>query len=118
MNSAFATKDAVTQVEQKGTKVIGGIPRASQIEKHGGDAHSPQRGDSEQYKAFRARMGEQPYKELYKSRPSIAEYPNAVCRNQGLHQFPVRGLAKAKAIALWHALAFNFRRMLNLGAIS
>ncbi|MBL8813004.1 MAG: transposase, partial [Planctomycetaceae bacterium] len=38
----------------------------------------------------------------------------AVCRNQGLRQFLVRGLAKVKAVALWHALAFNFRRMLHL----
>lgn len=118
VDSAFATRDAVTEVESDGTKVVGGIPRASQIEKHGNDPYSPRRGDSAEYQQFRARMSEASFQELYKSRPSIAEFPNAVCRNHGLRQFRVRGLVKVKAVALWHALAFNFRRMLNLGVLS
>lgn len=115
VDSAFATREAVTDVESKGTEVVGGIPRAGQLEKNGKDPHSPQRGDTEEYKRFRTRMTEESYKDLYKSRPSIAEFPNAACRNDGLRQFRVRGLRKVKAVALWHALAFNLRRMLNLG---
>lgn len=42
---------------------------------------------------------------------AIAEFPHADCRNRGLLQFRVRGLLKAKAQALWHALAFNFLRL-------
>ena len=118
VDSAFATKQAVTEVEIQGSKVVGGIPRASQLEKNGKDPHAPQRGDSPEYKAFRARMSEKSYQELYKQRPSVAEFPNAVCRNHGLYQFRVRGLAKVKAIALWHALAFNFQRMLKMGVLS
>ena len=37
-----------------------------------------------------------------------------MCRNQGLTQFSVRGLAKAKSQVLWHALSYNFRRFMNL----
>ena len=118
VDSAFATQAAVTDVESKATKVVGGIPRAGQLEKNGKDPYSPQRRDSEEYKQFRARMAEPSYQEVYKLRPSIAEFPNAVCRNNGLRQFRVRGLAKVKAVAIWHALAFNFRRMLNLGVLS
>lgn len=114
VDSAFATKEAVTNVELKGTTVVGGIPRAGQLIKHGKDPHSPQRDDTEAYKRFRVRMGEEFFRELFKRRPSIAEFPNAVCRNDGLYQFRVRGLIKVKAVALWHALAFNFRRLLNL----
>ena len=55
-----------------------------------------------------------PAKQIYSQRSSIAEFPNAYCRNQGLYQFRGRGLTKVKAEALWHALTFNFRRMLNL----
>ena len=117
VDSAFATKAAVTEVESKDTKVVGSIPRASQLEKSGKDPHSPQRGDSDEYQQFRSRMSEDEYQNLYKLRPSIAEFPNAVCRNHGLRQFLVRGLDKVKAVALWHALAFNFRRMLNLGVL-
>lgn len=114
VDSAFATKEAVTNVALKGTTVVGGIPRAGQLIKHGKDPHSPQRDDTEAYKRFRVRMGEEFFRELFKRRPSIAEFPNAVCRNDGLYQFRVRGLIKVKAVALWHALAFNFRRLLNL----
>lgn len=118
VDSAFATKEAVTYVETKETKVVGSIPRAGELKKKNKDPYSPQRGDSNEYKQFRNRMSEPSYQELYKLRPSIAEFPNAVCRNQGLRQFYVRGLEKVKAVTLWHALAFNFRRMLNLGVLS
>jgi hypothetical protein len=117
VDSAFATKEAVTEVETRGSKVVGGIPRAGQLEKNGKDPHSPQRGDTPEYEAFRARMSEPSYQELFKKRPSVAEFPNAVCRNHGLYQFKVRGLAKVKAIALWHALAFNFQRMRKMAIL-
>lgn len=118
VDSAYATKEGVTSVESAGTKVVSTVPRSEQLEKHGKDPHSRQKGDSDQYAAFRARMTEDEYKELYKLRPSIAEFPNADCRNRNLRQFRVRGLVKAKAVAIWHALAFNFTRMLNLEALT
>jgi transposase len=114
VDSAYATKESVTEAERLGTVVVGGLPRISQLEKNGGDPHSPQRGDTPEYIRFRARMAQEAFKDLFKKRPQTAEFPNAVCRNQGLRQFLVRGLEKVKAVALWHALAFNFRRMLNL----
>lgn len=114
VDSAYATKESVTEVERAGTIVIGGLPRLSQLEKNGGDPHSEQRGDTPEYVQFRARMAQDEFKDLFKKRPQTAEFPNAVCRNQGLRQFLVRGLEKVKAVALWHAIAFNFRRMMNL----
>lgn len=118
VDSAFATQDSVTKVESKGTAVFGGIPRAGQLEKSGKDPYSPQKRDTPEYKVFRERMSQAESQELFKQRPSVAEFPNAVCRNHGLRQFLVRGLEKVKAVALWHALAFNFRRMLALGALT
>lgn len=117
VDSAYATKDGLTRVEKEGTEVVSTVPRSDQLAKHGNDPHARQRRDTDQYAAFRSRMAQEQYKQLYKLRPSIAEFPNAVCRNRNLRQFPVRGLVKAKAIALWHALAFNFSRMLNLGVL-
>ena len=117
VDSAYATKDGVTAVELAGTEVVSTVPRSEQLKKHGKDPHARQRGDSDEYAKFRARMAEPEYQELYKLRPSIAEFPNADCRNRNLQQFRVRGLLKAKSVALWHALAFNFTRMLNLGAL-
>jgi transposase len=118
VDSAYATKEGVKTVESAGTEVVSTIPRFEQLEKHGKDPHARQKGDSDEYARFRARMAQAEYQELYKWRPSIAEFPNADCRNRNLRQFRVRGLVKVKAVALWHALAFNFTRMLNLGALA
>jgi transposase len=117
VDGAYATKDGVTAVELAGTEVVSTIPRSEQLEKHGKDPHVRQKGDTDQYAKFRARMAEPEYKEVYRLRPSIAEFPNADCRNRNLRQFRVRGMVKVKAVALWHALAFNLMRMLNLGAL-
>jgi len=116
VDSAYATKEGVKAVEAVGTEVVSTVPRSEQLDKHGKDPHARQKGDSDEYANFRARMAEDEYRDLYKLRPSIAEFPNADCRNRNLRQFRVRGLVKVKAVALWHALAFNFTRMLNLGA--
>lgn len=118
VDSAYVTKEDVKTVESKGTEVVSTIPRSELMEKKGKDPHARQPGDSDEFAAFRARMGEDYYKELYKQRPSIAEFPNADCRNRNLRQFRVRGLVKVKAVALWHALAFNFTRMINLGVLA
>ena len=117
VDGAFATKEGVTAVEIAGTEVVSAVPRSEQLEKHGKDPHARQKGDTDQYASFRARMAKPEYKDLYRLRPSIAEFPNADCRNRNLRQFRVRGLVKVKAVALWHALAFNFLRMINLGAL-
>lgn len=118
VDSAYATKDAVTQVERGGSEVVSTIPRSELLNKHGKDPHTRQKGDSDEYASFRARMCQAEYQSMYKQRPSIAEFPNADCRNRGLRQFRVRGLAKVKAIALWYALAFNFTRMINLKVVA
>jgi transposase len=118
VDSAYATRDCVEQVESSGTKVVSTVPKASTLTKNGKDPHSRQRGDSDTYANFRERMAEDKYKELYKQRPSVAEFPNADCRNRNLRQFRVRGLKKVKSVVLWHAIAFNFTRMLNLGVLA
>lgn len=118
VDSAYATKSGVTAVESAGTEVVSTIPHSDELRRRGKDPHARQRRDTDEYERFRARMALPEYQELYKQRPSIAEFPNADCRNRNLHQFRVRGLLKAKAVTLWHALAFNFRRMLNLGALA
>jgi transposase len=117
-DSAYATQESVTAAEKAGTKVVSTIPRSDQLERHGKDPHERQRRDTDEYVQFRARMAEPEYKELYKLRPSIAEFPNADCRNRNLRQFRVRGLAKVKAVAIWSALAFNFMRLICLNALA
>lgn len=117
VDSAYATQESVTVAEAAGTKIVSTVPRAEQLEKHGKDPHSRQRRDTDEYVQFRTRMADPEYQKLYKLRPSIAEFPNADCRNRNLRQFRVRGLVKVKAVAIWSALAFNFLRLIRLGAL-
>jgi transposase/IS5 family transposase len=115
VDSAYATKDGVTAVEKAGTKVVSTVPRVEQLAKHGKDAHERQKGDTDEYANFRARMLEEEYQTMYKRRPSLAEFPNAVCRNRGLQQFNVRGIVKVTAVILFHVIAFNLTRMQQMG---
>ena len=57
-------------------------------------------------KAWRERMASEAGQAVYASRKRI-ERINADRKNHGFGFLPVRGLIKAKAHALWHALAHN-----------
>ena len=117
VDGGFAGHEDVSQMERAGSCVLAPIHGEEKMRREGKDPYARQRRDTDESFVFRQRMATEEAKALYKQRPSIAEFPNAECRNRGLHQFPVRGLAKAKAVALWHAVTFNFMRMLQLGYI-
>jgi transposase len=117
VDCGFVTHAEVTVVEQRGSRVIAPLFSEEQLKKKGVDPHARQRRDTDETFAFRQRMGTEEAKAMLRQRPSIAEFPNAECRNRGLHQFRVRGLVKVKAIALWHAITFNLLRMLQLQLI-
>jgi len=79
------------------------------------------KGCSEPYKTqtreivrWRKRMEMPASKEIYKQRGATVELVNAHARNRGLQQFPVRGLKKARAVALLFALTHNLARMIKL----
>lgn len=117
VDGGFSANDDITTVEQSGSQVVAPMTHEDRILKQGGDPHERRPRDSDEMAAFRERMKSPEYKSLLKERPSIAEFPNAECRNRGLHQFRVRGLQKVRTSSLWYAITFNFMRMLNLGAI-
>lgn len=117
VDSAFATKADVKTVEASGTEIYSTVHGAESMKKRGNDPHLPQRGDSPEYAAFRERMGRDEAIEVYKQRPSIAEYPNAECRNRGCRLLRVRGLEKVRSVALLYGSAFNLLRMMTLGVI-
>jgi transposase len=71
-------------------------------------------GDSPAVIQWRQRMNTEEAREIYKYRAATAECVNAQMRNHGLQRMPMRGLLKARATALLHALAHNLRRMFSL----
>jgi transposase len=117
VDGGFATNEDITHVEQTGTPVYAPMTHDDRIRRRGGDPHDRRAGDTDAMYAFRQRMKTEEAKATYERRPSIAEFPNAECRNRGLRQFVVRGLAKVKTVSLLYALSFNFLRMLHLEAL-
>lgn len=114
VDGGFAHRGDITKAESSGTRIYAPLHQEKKQLEQGKDPYSRKSGDSPEMAAFRSRMETDEAKEIYKRRATIAEFPNADCRNRGLTQFRVRGRRKAKAQTLWHVLAFNFSRMLNL----
>ena len=117
VDGGFATNDEITKVASLGSRVVAPMTHQDQIAKRGGDPDARRAGDSDEMFAFRQRMKTDEAKAMLKQRPSIAEFPNAECRNRGLQQFRVRGLTKVKTTTLWYAITFNFMRMLQLSVL-
>ena len=61
-------------------------------------------------------MGEEASKELYRLRAQTAEWVNAMCRNRGLWQMPVRGQEKCRIVATLYAITHNLIQQGNVCA--
>jgi len=73
-----------------------------------GDASAPRPGDSEAVKQWRQHMSSEEAKSIYKQRAATIETINADAKtHRGLGRLLVRGVEKAKCVALWFALAYN-----------
>jgi transposase len=111
VDGGFSKKEDVVHVEKAGTKAYAPLYAEEKQLAAGQDPYAARPGEGPELTAHRQRMGTAEGKAVYRRRAAIAEFPNADCRNRGLLQFRVRGRVKAKAQALWHALAFNFLRL-------
>ena len=109
VDGGFAQHDQIEAVSAPslGCTVYAPVPKPKDPQV---DRHAPKPGDGAAVAAWRERMGTEPAKAIYKERASTAECVNAQARGRGLLRLLVRGLAKVKAIALWHALAHNLLR--------
>ncbi len=115
VDCGYPAVSQVTELEKGGTRVYAPVHGEESMRKRGKDPFARQKRDTDESYQFRQRMATDEAKELYKKRPSIAEFPHAEFRNRGLTQFRVRGHRKVLAVALWHAITFNLMRMINLG---
>jgi transposase len=80
------------------------------------DPHAPRRNDLPAVAKWRERMGTTAAQAIYRERAASAECVNALARNRGLQAFRVRGVAKARAVLLWFAIAHNLLRSISLRA--
>jgi transposase len=83
-------------------------PKGARTAKNRGRELQPQRRDSAAIRAWKQRMASEEGREIYRQRAATSETINADLRSyRGLTQITVRGLNKARCVALWCALAYN-----------
>jgi hypothetical protein len=110
-DGGFTKLQAIEHLAQQGTQPLLPPPKSRNPDI---DPLAPKSTDSEYLAQWRARMASPEGQALYKHRGATVECANAQLRRRGLHQFNVRGLVKARAVLLWHALAHNLMRMASL----
>jgi len=110
-DGGYTRLQAIDHLAQQGTEPLMPPPRSRGPNV---DPFAAKRTDSEHVAQWRARMASDAGKELYKLRAASIECTNAQVRRRGLYQFLVRGVAKARSVMLWHALAHNLMRMRSL----
>ncbi len=67
--------------------------------------------------AWRQLMASAAGKLLFRLRGQTIEWVNAGARNNGLYRVLVRGVEKVRAVALWHAMAHNFRCVIRVPSL-
>ena len=116
VDGGFGTKEAINDAAARGCTVYAPLKEEGKQKAKGADPHAPKRGDSPAVAAWRERMGTEAAKTIYKLRCQTAEWVNAICRNRGLYQMPVRGLAKCRTVAVLFAVTHNLLQALKLRA--
>ena len=108
-DGGYAAKDDIEAAFERGIEVFSPVPGS------GGRPvpAKPQPKEGPGVSAWRERMSLQASFEIFRQRLPC-ERPHADARNRGLQRFLVRGIAKAKAVALWHVTAYNFLQQQRL----
>jgi transposase len=70
---------------------------------------------SPQLQAFRDKMRTEPYRQHYRKRSEVAEFPNAWLKEKlGVRRFRLQGLAKAALESLWAVITYNVQQWIRL----
>lgn len=113
-DGGFTKLQAIEELTERGTQPVVPPPRSRNPNI---DHLAPKDTDSEAIANWRLTMASDWGRDLYVQRGASVECVNAHVRGRGLTRFNVRGIVKAKAVVLWHALAHNLMRMraMNFG---
>jgi len=111
VDGGFARFDSVIAAEKRGCQVFAPVPSPKNAKLA---PHQPRPKEQQTLTQWRLRMATEKAKRIYRQRAATAEWVNAQARNRGLRQFLVRGIAKTRAVVLWHALAHNLMQLPNL----
>ena len=116
VDGGFASLDAIDDAAQRGCTVYAPLRDEEKQLAAGKNPYAPKRYDSEAVASWRERMGTTAAKLVYRLRCQTAEWVNAICRNRGLQQMPVRGRAKCRTVAVLYAITHDIVRAAALRA--
>jgi len=107
MDGGYLRTEDIEAAHHQGTAVYVPPKPARNPQKRGRELE-PKPGDSAAVRDWKQRMSSAEGKQIYRQRASSSETVNADLRTfRGLSRILVRGLAKARCIALWCAMAYN-----------
>jgi transposase len=116
VDGGFASLDAIEATENRGCVVYAPVKNEENQRKAGQDPYARKKKDSDATAAWRKRMGEEASKVLYRLRSQTAEWVNALCRNRGFWQMPVRGRTRCRMVATLYAITHNLIHQGNVRA--
>jgi hypothetical protein len=116
VDGGFAALEAIDAAAEGGCTVYAPLKDEHKQLRAGKDPYAKKKGDSAAVAAWRERMGTATAKAIYKLRGQTAEWVNAVSRNWGFQQMPVRGRPKCRTNALLYAVTHNLFQSIKLRA--
>ena len=107
VDGGYLVKEDVEQAAAEGVTLFV-PPKPPRNKEDRGSEYDPMAGESPALAEWRARMGSPEGQEIYKQRAATSETVHGDFReHRGLDRLRVRGLPKARCVALWMALAYN-----------
>jgi len=107
LDGGYLRTDDLEQAHEQGVELFV-PPKPARNPQNRGRELEPKPRDRAAVRAWKQRMASAEGKEIYKQRAATSETVNADLRSyRGLTQITVRGLQKARCVALWCALAYN-----------
>jgi transposase len=110
-DGGFTKLQAIDELTGRGTQPVLPPPRSRNPDV---DPLARKSTDTPAQAQWRDFMASNFAKALYIQRGATVECANAQLRRRGLSRFNIRGLIKARAVLLWHALAHNLMRLRSL----
>lgn len=107
MDGGYLVLEEIERAEQEGVTLYV-PPKPPRNKEKRGSEYEPRPDDSEEVKRWRQRMGSEEGQAIYQERAATSETVNADGKtHRGLGRLTVRGVPKARCVALWFALAYN-----------
>ena len=116
IDGGFTSKEAVEDAAARGCLVYCPLKEEQKQLEAGKNPYEKKKGDSPAVAAWRGRMGTEAAKAIYRLRCQSAEWVNAMARNRGFWQMPVRGRPKCRTIAILYAITHNLMQGMKLKA--